>query len=310
MKTMIINGIIGDVYGAPIEMMPYEIIHQRYGTIMTKYIITEKISSRLYSYTDDSEMTLAVIDFLSEFPLINLLNKDFEKEHLGNIMKYFIKYFEPFRGYSLSAFNMFIKYIEDGTYDITDKNTNGGLMRISPVFLYYKKHNINDDQIIKLISYIHYPTHVNEEAIHTSYIYIKLLIEFDKIKDKINKKKIIEIIKNIYDISKYNIKDKLNFIVNNVDIDEYLGLDELIGLDGVLCYETLSVALWCLIKNIDLNPNEILAKGIFYGGDCDTIGAIVGQMSGLLFGEKAINKEWLKNIDIKIFTDKLEQFGF
>ncbi len=307
---MIINGIIGDVYGAPIEMMPYEIIHQRYGTIMTKYIITEKISSRLYSYTDDSEMTLAVIDFLSEFPLINLLNKDFEKEHLGNIMKYFIKYFEPFRGYSLSAFNMFIKYIEDGTYDITDKNTNGGLMRISPVFLYYKKHNINDDQIIKLISYIHYPTHVNEEAIHTSYIYIKLLIEFDKIKDKINKKKIIEIIKNIYDISKYNIKDKLNFIVNNVDIDEYLGLDELIGLDGVLCYETLSVALWCLIKNIDLNPNEILAKGIFYGGDCDTIGAIVGQMSGLLFGEKAINKEWLKNIDIKIFTDKLEQFGF
>ena len=51
-------------------------------------------------------------------------------------------------------------------------------------------------------------------------------------------------------------------------------LYDFLDLDGVLCYQTLATALWCIVKNLD-NPEKILAKGIFYGGDCDTIGAII-----------------------------------
>jgi ADP-ribosylglycohydrolase len=54
--------------------------------------------------------------------------------------------------------------------------------------------------------------------------------------------------------------------------------------------------LWCIVKNIH-QPEQILAKGIFYGGDCDTIGSIIGQMCGVLFGEKIINQEWLCNVE-------------
>ena len=75
-------------------------------------------------------------------------------------------------------------------------------------------------------------------------------------------------------------------------------MNVLIGLDGILCWESLSVALWCLIKNIDIiDKKTILAKGIFYGGDTDTIGSIIGQMTGLLFRSDAINKNWLENIE-------------
>lgn len=96
--------------------------------------------------------------------------------------------------------------------------------------------------------------------------------------------------------------------MDNIDGDEYLVLDELIGLDGVLSYEALSVALWCLLKNID-NPSQILAKGIFYGGDCDTIGSLIGQMSGLLFGDIAVNTLWLENVEnITNIFDKVNKF--
>jgi ADP-ribosylglycohydrolase len=302
---MIINGVIGDVYGAPIEMMPYEFIHNTYGKLMTEYIITDKIVNRLYTYTDDSEMTLAIIDFLSEY-------KPNETNKTNDIMKFYIKYFEPFRGYSENTFNMFMQYIENNTYNISSRLSNGGIMRVAPLILYYKKYNIDDTELLNIIKIIHHPTHVNDEAIHTSYIYIKILIEFDKLYTKSNydlQDEIKKIIIKIFDITKYNIKNKLEYIINNYDIDEYEGLDNLIGYDGILCYETLSVALWCVIKNIHIEPHKILGKGIFYGGDCDTIGSIIGQITGILFGYKSINKDWLNNIDISIFIKNIEKFN-
>jgi ADP-ribosylglycohydrolase len=73
---------------------------------------------------------------------------------------------------------------------------------------------------------------------------------------------------------------------------------ELMDLDGTMCYQTLSVAIWCLVRNIDsLSPRTILAKGIAYGGDCDTIGSLIGQMMGMLYGEIAMKLDWLSKIE-------------
>lgn len=298
-QYMIINGIIGDVYGAPIEMMPLEIIHQRYGEIMKNYIISKKLQDKLYAYTDDSEMTLAVLNFIKD----NINNNiDLNNE---NIMKYYTKFFEPHRGYSMNTYNMFINYITTNNIKVDDRLSNGGLMRVSPlVFL----SNKSDDELLEYIKVIHYPTHMNDEAIHTSFIYIKLLYSFYDIRDSNNKKNdIITILNNIIPIAKYNIKDFIQYILNNLDNNEYeIVNNKLIGLDGILCYESLSVALWCVIKNINiLKPHEIMAKGICYGGDCDTIGSIIGQMTGILFGSDAINYEWYNNIDFSLFLQYL-----
>ena len=62
MKSMLLNGIIGDTYGAPIEMMPHECIMERYGLIKD-YITTYKVKDSPYAYTDDSTMTIALIHF-------------------------------------------------------------------------------------------------------------------------------------------------------------------------------------------------------------------------------------------------------
>jgi ADP-ribosylglycohydrolase len=290
---MIINGLIGDIYGSPIEMMSLEIIHRKYGSILKDYIITERNKDRLYEYTDDSEMTLSVLDFLN--------NKKFNNE---TMLSFYIKHFEPFRGYSSNTYNSFVNYISNKEIKCYNRITNGGIMRISPLLFLYNENN--EEEILDLIKIIHYPTHVNEEAIYTSFIYIKILYIFYTLKDSLNKKK--DILKNLKLLNekygKYNIKKKIDFIFLNLDNDEYEIVHELLDIDGILCYETLSTALWCIIKNIDiLDPKDILAKGICYGGDCDTIGSIIGQMTGILFGELAINKDWFNTIDSKKFID-------
>ena len=287
---MIINGVIGDIYGAPIEMLPCEYIHERWDSIMTTYICTDKMQERPYTYTDDTEMTIAVLDFLSDVKS-NKCEKNQE-----TMLKYFSKHFAPFRGYSSNTSKIFLDYIETGIIKTGTSNANGGLMRVSPIAFLC---NYNDDEsILNLINIIHYPTHIYEEAIHTSYIYIKILLRFYELRESKNKKQdIFSFLKELHDICKYHIKNIILMILNEHDNDEYEMLDNFIGLDGILCYETLGTALWCIVKNIDDDPKKILARGIFYGGDTDTIGSLIGQMTGMLFGLNAINPEWMSHVE-------------
>jgi ADP-ribosylglycohydrolase len=266
--AMIINGVLGDIYGSPLEMMPMEYIHKVYGTEITDYIVTDKVYERQFTYTDDSEMTLAVLDIVNQYKNGIELTKEI-------ILSTYIKYFEPTRGYSGNVYRMFCNYIIDKkTINERDTNSNGSLMRISPLILIDFK---NDEELKKLIKLIHYPTHMNEDAFNTSL-------------------DIIKYVSNNYAGNK--LKQKLEFILNNNDSDEFEGVDELIGLDGIVSEETLSVALWGVLKNINM-PSRILGKVLAYGGDSDTIGSIAGQITGLMFGETVINKEWLKHIENK-----------
>lgn len=283
--AMIINGVLGDIYGAPLEMMPMEYIHKVYGTEITDYIVTDKVCERQFTYTDDSEMTLAVLELVKQYKNgIELTNEI--------VLSTYIKYFEPTRGYSGNVYRMFCNYIIDKkTINERNTNSNGSLMRISPLCLIEFK---SDEELQKIIRLIHYPTHMNEEAFNTSFVYIKILLLI-----KEDKHKFLDIIKYVSDNYAGNkLKQKLEFILNNNVLDEFEGVDELIGLDGIVSEETLSVALWGVLKNIN-TPQKILGKVLAYGGDTDTIGSIAGQITGLMFGETVINKEWIKHIENK-----------
>lgn len=279
---MILNGVLGDIYGAPIEMMPMELIHKIYGTEITEYIITEKIIERKYTYTDDSEMTLAVLDIVNQYKKGIIIDNNI-------VLSTYIKYFEPTRGYSGTVNRMFCNYIFENIINIRDANSNGSLMRISPLcFINFE----NDIELMNLIKLIHYPTHMNESAYNCSFVYIKLLISILEQKD------FLKIINDISHLAKYELKNKINFILSNLSLDEYEGVEELIGLDGITSEETLSVAIWGVYKNLH-QPFKILGKVLAYGGDTDTIGSITGQISGLLFGETILNKNWLNNMENK-----------
>jgi ADP-ribosylglycohydrolase len=296
----ILNGALGDQYGLPIEMMPIEYIHSTYGKKCNDYIMTDKITVP-YIYSDDTEMTIGVIKFL-----INVKKKLITLTR-NNMIKSFAENYEPSRGYSRNTSNLFVNFICDGVIEEQQKNSNGGLMRTFPILPLCQ--NRIDDEIIELIKIIYYPTHINEESYNTGLVYIKLLLFFttitneEKKEDKI-KNYIIQLINN--KICMTNLENNLKIILERWDEDQYNVLEDIFGWDCVECYNTLSTALWCVIKNINVeNKSDILAYGIFYGGDCDTLGSIIGQMTGILFGYDAINQSWLINLENRPIIEKL-----
>lgn len=290
---MILNGAIGDQYGAPIEMMPSELILTRYGEYIDEYILTDKLKDKPYTYTDDTQMTVAVINCLIE--------NDIKKIDKNIILQYYIKYFEPSRGYSLDTYKLFYEYLTTNKIaNISYKTSNGGIMRVSPIVVACL--NYSDKDILQLVEIIHYPTHLHKEAILTSYMYIKLLIFFYNLeKDKISTVCILNYIQKVMMIDSIDtpeLNTKLRYIVENINSDEYDVMDELIGLDGIHCFETLTCALWGVIKNLH-QPSKIVSRVITYGGDTDTISSIAGQMTGILFGLESIRLEWLEKLENK-----------
>lgn len=303
----IFNGALGDQYGLPIEMMPMELIHKRYGKKCTYYVITDKMVIP-HIYSDDTEMTIGAMKFLT---LVNkgeiLLTKE-------NMLKLYAQNYEPSRGYSRNTSNLFTNYICDGIIEEQQKNSNGGLMRTLPILPLCK--NKSDNEILELIKIIHYPTHINEESYNTALVYIKLLIFFDSISDENNQEnnqedkqeKIKNYIINLVDskVCHINLEKNLKIILKRWENEQYEVIEDIFGWDCIECYNTLSTALWCVIKNLNLkDKSDILAYGIFYGGDCDTLGSIIGQMTGILFGNKAIKQSWLVNLENKTIIEGL-----
>lgn len=286
-KYMILNGAIGDTYGAPIEMMPNDVILSRYGVI-DKYIVNDKIKNKLYTYTDDTQMTIALINYLIDSENIFIKEK---------IMHYWSKYFEPYRGYSDSTHNLILHYITTGECKEKESESNGTLMRISPISVVSLLKKYNDEDLMNLIKITHYPTHISEESYYTSFVFIRFLEFLFNIKNEHDKFSLIKkYLSTVKDENNFNINKNIEYICQNLEKVEYDIVDNVIGLDGILCWEALSCAMVALLKNIN-NPIQIVPKAITYGGDCDTIGAIAGQMSGILFGLDSIRKDWLSNLE-------------
>lgn len=294
---MILNGSIGDTYGAPIEMMPNDIILNRYG-VVDKYIINDKIKNKLYTYTDDTQMTLSLINYLIDS------NNIFIKE---NIMTYWSKYFEPYRGYGENTYNIILHYISTGKCIERDGITNGALMRVSPIAIVSSLKKYNEYELMNIIKIAHYPTHIQEEAYYTSFVFIRFLEFLYTIRNEHNKGSLIKnYLMKVNNENTYNINKNIEYILNNLNKDEYVIIDYVIGLDGIICWEALSCAIVALIKNINF-PCKILQKAITYGGDCDTIGGIAGQMSGILFGSSAIRKDWLNKLENLSYIESIVQ---
>lgn len=301
MKSMLLNGIIGDTYGAPIEMMPHECIMERYGLIKD-YITTYKVKDSPYAYTDDSTMTIALIHFFLD---------NIQKHSKRKMIEFWAKYFEPSRKYGRGTYKHIEYFILNNEVKVCNKKdrwANGGLMRISPLAIYALNNHLTDSEIKNLVEIIHYPTHVNKEAEYTSYEYIKLLMFLYTIRNHADKKtSILNYLEVLAAKNSYRINKTVSFILKNLnDKNEYdiATHTKVMDLDGLMCWQAFGVAIVALISNIN-KPKLILQKALTYGGDCDTIGSLAGQMSGILYGKDAIKIEWLKNVETLEKLDNL-----
>ena len=289
--SKIIDGIIGhaigDAMGVPIEG------HSR-GRLLEKPVtkMMDSLRGNKGTWSDDTSMTIATMD-----SYINSKKWDYD-----DIMHNFISWLNNGKytaagkpiGVGRTCLTAIKQYYNGNTsalesgLDAIDSNGNGSLMRMYPVayYCYYKKLNNND--IYDLVKNISSLTHRHEVSILGCYIYTLFVIRLLKGIDKYKAYK--EIKEEDYSmfsnesllIYKRILKDDLNTLF----------IDDIRSTGYVV--DTLEASLWVLLKSNSYKDS--IVGSINLGNDTDTIGAITGSMSGIIYGYDNIPKDWLDSL--------------
>ena len=69
----------------------------------------------------------------------------------------------------------------------------------------------------------------------------------------------------------------------------------------ILC----EASLWVVLKSE--NYKESIIGAVNLGGDTDTIGAITGSMTGIIYGYDDIPKDWLKELARREYLEELSR---
>lgn len=280
---------IGDAMGVPVEFKKREELIENPIVNMEGYG-TYDVSSGVWS--DDTSMVLATID-----SLISLHEINYE-----DIMKRFCDWINEAKytatgvvfDIGINTKESILKYymnkvdpIKCGGASINN-NGNGALMRMLPIALYTYYEDIVDDRLLDIVKKASSLTHGHEYSIMGSYIFVKyvhfILAGYNKFKAY---EKVKEL--NYYKFSENARRVYKRFLTTDI---YKLDLDYIKSSSYVV--DTLEAVIWTF-----LNTNsfvESIIGAINLGDDTDTIGALVGALSGMVYG---INEKWLNEIKNK-----------
>ena len=283
----VVGHAIGDALGTPVQFKDRALFYSNpVKDMMRSYGDNKSV------WSDDTAMELATMD-----SFINNKNWNYD-----DIMKNFGGWLNEGKytshGYAFDVGTtclMAIKKhlyngvpaLESGLDDIRS-NGNGSLMRIQPVayYCFYKK--LNNEEIYKLVKNISSLTHRHEIAVLGCYIYIQYMIRLLKGIDKLEAYNDIK--KEDYSMFKKESLDVYNRILND---DIYNISEGNINSSGYVV-DSLEASLWCLLNTNNYKDSVLTAVNL--GGDTDTIAAITGSMSGIIYGMKTIPNQWIEKL--------------
>ena len=323
-KPSILGFAIGDAMGVPIEFISRE--------KLLKNLVTKMIGYGSHDvpegcWSDDTSMVLATMDSIIDSKDINYNNmadkfcdwindaKYTSTDELFDIgiatknalIKYWAEKHPNSRAFGIGRTTLVSmnKYNKDkvdatkcGGMSFND-NGNGSLMRILPIVFYLFYKNITDEnkiyEIVKSTSSI---THGHEISIMGCLIYViyalNLLNGLSKTEayQKLSEFKYIEYFSNETIVLYSRI---LNKEIPNLNIED-------INSSGYVLH-TLEAVLWVTLKAN--NFQESIIGAINLGNDTDTIGALVGALSGLLYDFESVPDDWLKDLKRKEYIEQM-----
>lgn len=300
---VLLGGACGDILGSQTEGMTRKNIIKKYDETVNTMPVNKL-------YTDDTEMTLALGSYISQYDTINLI--DIHKTYAN---------FMTNKGYSLSTRNIIekFKYTDDKDFKEYilqlykgNSSHNGAVMRISPLSLKYYD---NDDQLLSDIEHSLYYTHGgSKDAVYASYLHVKVLKELLEIVEVNNhenlESKLDFLFKSIMvTCSTYeNLWVKMN-IVNfckkygcNSITEELLGNEDAFQIKAI---DAICCAYYIFFKYYK-TPVECVKHAASIGGDTDTIAKIVGEMCGALYGTSWIPDDW-RGIENELYIVNLSK---
>lgn len=239
-------------------------------------------------WTDSASMALCLAE--------SLIEDGFD---LNSQIKYYLRWIDE--GYMSSKNKAFgidnqtmealIHYEKNGNFsEITQKDSNKPLSRLAPVPMYFKS---SFKDAVYYSGRSAYTTHNNIYSIHACK-YLGGLIQ--QAINGTNKKILLSEVHKYMDLI-YDVKLRI------VDIP-YKIKNELSSSNSVL--DTLEIVLWSFY-NTD-NFKDAVLTAVNFGGNTDTIGAVIGQIAGAYYGFDSIPKIWtLKIVKRDLIMNTIEE---
>ena len=287
-KDGIIGHAIGDAMGVPIEFTLRENLLDN--------PVTEMLGHGTYdvekgSFSDDTSMEIALIDSYVK-------KEEFDYDDIMNNFSLMIsegKFTPDDKMFDIgitcsTAVNNYLKGtppLESGLDDY-NSNGNGSLMRILPVVYYAHYKKLKQVEILELVRKVSSLTHRHEISIIGCYLYVNYVLNIINGKDKYAALSMLKAL----DLSMFkeeNVEKYHRILEDNL---KDLKLNDIRSSGYIV--DSLEAALW-VVLNTDSYSSSIIGA-INLGEDTDTIGAITGSITGILYGYNSIPKSWLESL--------------
>ena len=280
---------VGDAIGVPVEFLKRE--------TLLKKPITEMIGYGSHNvpagtWSDDTSLTIATIDSIIDCKRIDYDDIMYKFNEWYDNAKYTAtdRVFDIGISTSkaISKFKNGLKPLECGGNTLYE-NGNGSLMRMLPFVFYLNLKDYDNDNIVKTINDASSLTHahpISRLACNIYYDFVSLIL-----KGCSKEVAYLELQKK-YDSGYYSMYFNDNAIDNFRNIFSgklaELKKDDIKSTGFVV--DTLEACMWCILNTSSFEESIINAVNL--GDDTDTIGAITGSMSGIIYGIDNIPKKW------------------
>lgn len=312
-KTGIMGVVTGDALGCPVQFEDRETVATHPVRDMRGY---GSFNLPEGSWTDDSSLTLALLDSLLTKGTIDL--KD--------IMENFVEWLDngkytPY-GYSydigtgtmraIAHYKRNRKPLKCGSYDEFN-NGNGSLMRILPACLYCCEKGLSDQEAIRQIHLVGSLTHAHIRTNIACGLYYFMIREIlhgeGSLQERLQKglNAGFAFYENLLsDHENLEYYDRLR------DLSVFAGTPvEKIRSSGYVV-DTLEAAVWSLITTDSFEA--ALLRAVNLGLDTDTVAAIAGGPAALYYGFDAIPKQWIEKLQrkewLEAMCEKADQYAW
>ncbi len=293
----LLGGLLGDVIGAVVEGESPKYIRKAYATLdaMLQQEQVPEILGQFWvvgRYTDDTQMTLSVCEWLLACPQLDG----------ADLMNRFAHNFHPARRYGSGAAQVLQAYAERGG-DWRDYATlmfpegsygNGAAMRVAPIGCRFSR---DPAALICAARTSARTTHAHRLAKQGAVLQAaavatalngtapeSFLPQLGRWLERLEREELVD----EYRGALHTVGRALEEGWPEPQVAEALG-------NGVAALESVPLALYCFLRHAD-SFEAVLHSAIYMGGDTDTVAAMAGSLAGARLGLEALPRRWLARV--------------
>lgn len=304
-KDILLGITVGDALGLPVQFLDREKVVKMQVTTMIGYGVFNKPPG---TWSDDSSLSLCLAEsLLNGYNLQDIADKFVQWMYYG----YWTpanKAFDIGKTTYHAVVNLrkgMSPHLSGG--DREQDNGNGSLMRILPLIPLIL--NKEYEERIRIIAEVSSLTHRHSRSILACIALCEFVLEYIRSQSySIAYQRMQEVILDLMKQERFMEENPAFQRLTNLSYEEFKGLGVDVIYSSGYVIDTLEASLWCVFNTA--NYKDAVLKAVNLGGDTDTIAAITGGMTGIIYGYDTIPTEWINVLarkeDIIDLAEKLD----